>query len=237
MRIIRAEHMDDLFGRALLDFYQNVATEPLILHTTYGPPETVPLKRFFQDETEFSDLDYYALEQVRGCILDIGAGTGRQALSLQKHNTDITTMDISPSCVRIMEQSGLKKIIQADVFHYNGKKFDTLLMLMNGIGIAGDLDGIKRLLIHLKTMINPGGQLLLDSSDIRYLYEKGQKPKGNYFGELTYRYEYKKQLGAPFQWIYIDQKKLIDLAKKTGWNCQIIFEDESDAYLARLQTR
>lgn len=229
--------MDDLFGIALLDFYHNRSTEPLILHTVYGPPESVPLERFFEDENEFSDLDFFALELIRGSILDIGAAAGKHALYLQQLDYDITAMDISPSCGKIMKQSGLKKIIITDVFQYTGKKFDTILMLMNGIGLAENLAGIEQLFNHLKSMINPGGQLLLDSTDISYLYEKNQKPIARYFGELTFSYEYKNKLSEPFNWIYIEQKKLLETAKKTGWKCQIIFEDESNAYLARLQTK
>jgi len=229
--------MDDFFGQALLDYYLHTLEAPLILHTSYGPSETLPLERFFHDEDAFSDLDFFALDQARGSILDIGAAAGRHALFLQQQGLNVTVLDISPSCGKIMEESGLKKIIIDDAFHYAEKKYDTLLMLMNGIGIAGDIDGLSQLFHHLKTIITPRGQLLLDSTDISYMYDHAEKPTDRYFGELTFRYEYKNKLGKPFKWLYLDQKKLIDVAQKTGWTCQIIFEDESDAYLARLQTR
>ena len=227
--------MEDIFGTALLDFYHKKADDPLLLHTTYGMPENVPLVRFFHNGNDFSDLDFFALEQAYGNILDIGACTGRHALYLQDQKHAVSAMDISPSCGTIMEESGLKNILIQDVFEYKGNRFDTLLMLMNGVGLAGSIAGLERLLTHLKTMINPGGQLILDSSDITYLYEDLEKPEDRYFGEIIYRYEYKKQLGDFFSWLYIDQKKLTKIARECGWSCQIIYEDESDAYLARLQ--
>lgn len=77
----------------------------------------------------------------------------------------------------------------------------------------------------------------MDSSDISYLYEDNPLPVNKYFGELLYQYEYKGVLGDSFNWLYIDQQKLTEIANSTGWICQIIFADETDAYLARLQMK
>ncbi|NJN27310.1 MAG: methyltransferase domain-containing protein [Cyclobacteriaceae bacterium] len=229
--------MDDLFGKAMLDFYTREGDMPLMLHTSYGDPEQVPLDQFFVEEDEFSDLEYFAMEQVRGSVLNIGAGSGRHSLAIQNRSHQVTALDISPACGTVMRLSGVKNIIQEDVFHFTGKKYDTLLMLMNGIGIAGNIAGVHTLLQHVKSMIKPGGQLLLDSSDIGYLYEETEKPTNQYYGEVTYRYAYKHKLGPPFQWIYLDQDTLREIANENGWFCQVIFEDESEAYLARLQLK
>jgi len=107
-------------------------------------------------------------------------------------------------------------------------------MLMNGIGIAGDLKGLKVLLKHLKKLVVPKGQILLDSSEISYLYEGSQFPEQKYFGQLAFHYEYKGEEDEEFQWLYVDQNKLVEIAQQCGWNCQVIYEDETDAFLARL---
>ncbi|MOA40253.1 hypothetical protein D3C78_1621090 [compost metagenome] len=83
-------------------------------------------------------------------------------------------------------------------------------------------------------MINKDGQLVFDSSDLSYLYLEIPFPESDYFGEINFRYEYKSVKGNWFKWIYVDQKTLIDIAKATGWAAEIIFEDDSDQYLARL---
>ncbi len=49
-----------------------------------------------------------------------------------------------------------------------------------------------------------------------------------------YQYEYKKQQTDWFNWLYIDKKKLIQIAGEQGWETQILFEDEFDQYLAKL---
>ncbi|MCK5702220.1 MAG: class I SAM-dependent methyltransferase [Cyclobacteriaceae bacterium] len=229
--------MKDLFGQALLDFHQKTMGVPLLLHTEYGPPETIPLERFFAGEDEFPDLDIFALEQVHGKILDIGAATGRHAFYLQSQGHDITAMDISGSCGIVMKEIGVEKIIIKDIFNFEGQIFDTIFMLMNGIGIAGTIEGLKKLLRHIKCVLKPTGQLLFDSSDISYLYEDRPLPENAYFGELSYRYQYKNKFGDPFNWLFIDREKLVDIANSVGWSCQIIYEDETGAYLARLQKR
>lgn len=227
--------MKDLFGKAILDFHHNSNKTPLLLHSEYGPPETIPLERFFQNE--YTDLENFALDLVKGSILDIGAATGRHALHLQNEGHDVTAMDISIGCSTILQEIGLKKIITEDIYTYEDQKYDTLLMLMNGIGLAGSLEGLKKLLLQLKNLTHPKGQLIMDSSDISYLYEENPLPVHKYFGELLYQYEYEGVLGNSFNWLYIDQEKLISIANSTGWNCQVIFEDDTDAYLARLQMK
>jgi len=144
-------------------------------------------------------------------------------------------MDISDACGKLMHEMGIDKVIIDDIYNFTDQKYDTISMLMNGIGIAGNLSGLKAILMHLKTIIKASGQLLIDSSDISYLYENMAFPSNKYFGELSFYYEYKGTYDEKFNWLYIDQQKLIEIANKCGWSCQVIFEDETAAYLARLQ--
>jgi hypothetical protein len=80
-----------------------------------------------------------------------------------------------------MRQQGVKQVLIQDVMGYEGVEYDSILMLMNGIGIAGDLDGLEKLLIHLKKIVKPAGQLLVDSTDISYLYEGAVRPEEKIF--------------------------------------------------------
>jgi len=226
--------MKDVFGQALLDYYHNKFEPPLLLHNEYGSPEVIPIERYFICEEEYSNLENFALQQLHGKILDIGSASGRHALHLQNSGNDITAMDISPLCGKLMNEMGVEKIIIDDIYSFSRQKYNTISMLMNGIGVSGNIKGLKQLLQHLKSILNPSGQLLIDSSDISYLYEGSSLPEDGYFGELKFYYEYKGIIDEQFEWLYIDQKKLTEVAGSAGWNCQIIFEDETGAYLARL---
>jgi hypothetical protein len=144
---------------------------------------------------------------------------------------DVTALDISPMAVKVMQQRGVRQSVLGDVFAYTGTHFTTILLLMNGIGIAGDMAGLKTLLNYLKTLLLPGGQILLDSCDVHYL--SGENIYRNYVGEVTYQFEYKGEKSEPFGWLYLDIPMLKKIAKAAGWQCQIMYE-EGESYLARL---
>jgi len=112
-----------------------------------------------------------------------------------------------------------------------------LLFMMNGIGLTGSLAGLKAFLKEVKGLLNPGGQLVFDSSDLMYLYQEIAFPEQGYYGEVSFRYEYKSIKGSWFKWVYVDKKMLKGIATETGWNAEVIFEDEHDQYLARLTLR
>jgi len=226
--------MKDLFGRALLDYHERKFKAPLLLHNEYGEPEEIPVESYFRDFDTYTELEVFALEQISGSALDVGSASGRHPLFLQERGIDITAMDISPLCGELMKRRGVANIIISDVLKFKTNQFDTVFLLMNGIGIAGSLEGLHVLLRHLKTLVKQNGQIILDSSDISYLYDDHQQPRNKYFGQLSFRYEYDGQLDDQFDWLYIDQQNLIELSRACEWNCQIIFQDDTDAYLARL---
>ncbi|MEJ2883806.1 class I SAM-dependent methyltransferase [Pedobacter sp. GR22-6] len=224
----------DVFGEALKDQYTKPPAETLWVHNSYDEPEEMPVDIYFRDEAEMPELELKALELCKGKVLDVGAGVGSHALALQSRGFDVTGMDISAPAVAIMKQRGLKKAIEGNILKYSGETYDTLLFMMNGIGLTGSLPGLKSFLNQIKDLLNPGGQLVFDSSDLSYLYQEVAFPISGYYGEVSFRYEYKSQKGNWFKWIYVDQKTLKDVASQQGWQTEIIFEDESDQYLARL---
>lgn len=224
----------DVFGKALTDFFKEGEADTLWLLNSYSEPEEMPVDIFFRDEEEMPALEHHALSHCYGDVLDVGAGVGSHALILQELGHKVTAIDISADAVKIMQQRGVKNAIVQDVFT-TAEKFDTLLFLMNGIGLTGTLHGFAHFLNFAKNLINDGGQLLFDSSDIAYLYEDLEKPTNQYFGEVNFCYEYKKQKGDWFNWLYIDQTTLVHISHQNGWHCEIIFEDGEDQYLARLK--
>ncbi|MVN20369.1 methyltransferase domain-containing protein [Mucilaginibacter sp. HMF7410] len=224
----------DIYGQALLDFYNRQPEEKLWLHNTYGGPEEMPIEVFFRGEEEMPEAELLALQLCRGKVLDIGAGAGSHALILQQQGFDVAALEISAGATAVMQKRGVKRVVQQDIYQYKTEKFDTLLLLMNGIGLTQTLAGLGRFLHHTKQLLLPGGQLIFDSSDIAYLYEDVPLPKNSYYGEISYQYQYKNQKSDWFNWLYIDQKTLLKTALKNGWNCEVLYEDEMDLYLARL---
>lgn len=229
----------DVYGEALQEYHiNNELKSPLLLHSTYGDIEEMPIEVFFRDEEDFPELEFIALSLCDGKVLDVGAGVGAHALYLQQKDFDVTALEISSTACNIMQTRGVQKIVQDNFFNIKEEKYDTLLFLMNGIGLAESLDGFRNLLKHSKSLLTDKGQLLFDSSDISYLYEEYriQRPE-YYFGEIGYQYEFNGIKGNPFKWLYLDQEMLIKIAHEENWVVQILFEDENDQYLVRMEPR
>ncbi|HEY4288869.1 MAG TPA: class I SAM-dependent methyltransferase [Puia sp.] len=235
--------MKDVLGTAISDFYNNTSTGKLWVHNKYGPKEEMPVDVYFRDMDSMPDLEWAALHQCRGSILDIGAGAGSHALALQEMKLDITALDISPLSTAVMKARGVRNVINEDFFRLNTDPispgmpqqplYDTLLLLMNGIGLSGTLSGLRLFLKKARTLLNPGGQLIFDSSDIIYLYNGKPPESQDYYGEILYQYEYRRQRSDWFKWLFIDRKTLTTIATEEGWQTQLIFEDPYDQYLVR----
>lgn len=224
----------DVFGEALKDQFRKPPSETLWVHNNYDEPEEMPVEIYFRNENEMPELELKALSLCKGKVLDVGAGVGSHALILQKRGLDVTGMDISAAAVTIMKQRGLKQALEGNILTYKGEKYDTLLFMMNGIGLTGSIPGLNNFLIHVKDLLNEGGQLVFDSSDLAYLYQEIAFPMNGYYGEVSFRYEYKSVKGNWFKWIYVDQATMRSIAKASGWDIEIVFEDGNDQYLARL---
>lgn len=231
----------DLLGLALKDYYlQNDPGISVKVHSDFSGVETLPLEVFFRHDYSLPDLERYALDLCQGLILDVGAGAGCHSLILQERGLQVTAADISHDAARVMEQRGIRRILEIDVTKWEPKqRFDTVLMLMNGIGLVGDLNGLKDYLELSQRLIMPEGQLLLDSTDFSHFpklmksWAKSQFKQGRYFGVVEYRIEYQGKLSEAYRWLFIDQRTLADYAREAGWFCQIVYEEEGQ-YLARL---
>ena len=225
--------MKDIHGQAILDYYNGERNEPLILHNSYGEPEAMPVEVFFREPIDFTDLENQAISECRGKTLDIGAGAGAMSLLLQGLEFDVTAIENSPGCIETMKALGVRQVIDEDYAVHHGK-YDTLFMSMNGIGIIGKLDKLGSFFKNAKNLLNPSGQIVLDSSDIEYLYQDDLAKPDHYYGEVSYCYEYKGTKGEWFDWVYIDSETLKKEVLKMGLNFEKIEQTNTDQYLARI---
>ena len=229
--------MSEVLGQAIWDYHNNGKPAKLWIYNNYGPREEMPVHIYFRDEAAMPELELKALQACRGAVLDVGAGAGSHALVLQQKGINVTAMDISAMAAKVMLARGVKTVVNQDVFQYAEKKFDTLLLLMNGIGLTGSITNLSLFLQHAKKLLLPGGQLVFDSSNIAYLYDGNLPATGGYYGELTYEYGYKNKKSGWFKWLYIDKDTLLQVAHQEGWEMELLFEDRQDQYLVRLIAR
>lgn len=227
------------FGQAFLDFLEGKETAEVLVHCNKGDDEIIPVSYFFREFEKMPLLEKKALDLCFGKILDIGAGSGIHSLELVRRGFEVCSLDINPAFGEVMRKRGLRNVIVSDIFDFRNEKFDTLLMMMNGIGFTRNFDGLSQFLKQAKVLLKPGGQLILDSSDLLYLYEEEDGSyainlNDDYYGEVIYKVEYNDETGDPFPWLYIDYDNLSLIAENSGFRCEKIFEDDHYNYLARL---
>lgn len=231
----------DPLGEALLDYLQGNAPENILVKSNLVEDDAYDVAYFFRSWDEMPYWEQLAVSLCKGKILDVGSGAGCHALVLEDLSHDIIALDSSPGAVEAMKRQGIKNAVLGDLFQYRlkGPRFDTLLMLMNGLGIVGSLAGLYKFLILAKTLLQPGGQILLDSSDLSYLLDEdphllNRIGTTNYLGEVMFQFKYKQTEGSPFAWLYADADTLSTVAVEVGYNVEILYEGPHYEYLARL---
>lgn len=232
--------MQDVFGRALYDWHSGIRVEKLWINNKYGAPEEMPIGYYFRSAEALPQLEKYALSLCKGHILDVGAGAGAHALTLQKLNKKVTALEISPLAAKVLSARGVNQILEGDIFTLKpNRKYNTILLLMNGLGVAQNLDGLNVLFETLKGWLAPGGKILFDSSDVYYLYNNALQPSplptDRYYGEIEYQYEYGGLKTEWFTWLYVDYATFAEYAQKAGYRIKMLAQDDEGHYLGELK--
>ena len=228
----------DPMGRAIADFHKDGKSARLRVFSPMFDEDEIPVKTLFRTLEEMPAIEQEALQLAHGNILDVGAGAGCHSLALQHLGKQVTAIDISPLAVATMRERGVKEAHEQDFFTLNGQ-FDTILMLMNGIGIVGTLNRLPAFFMQVDRLLAPGGEVLCDSSDICYIFEDEDgiidlTGIEGYYGELTYQMQYKNIKGSSFPWLFIDPETLIAKARENGFDAQVITRGSHYDYLARI---
>jgi len=230
---------DDVMGMALVNYQKGKGSATLLVHCNKAEDEVYDLDYFFRSYDEMPETEKVALDLVKGKTLDVGAGTGVHALALQQKNVNVTAIDVSEHAINLAKKEGVKNAVCANFYELSGEKFDTLLFLMNGIGLVENLDGFDEFFAKCDELLEPDGQIIFDSSDLIYLYEEEDGSvlinlNDAYYGEVIFQVEYEGEKGEPFPWLFIDFGNLQAIARKHGFQAELIYEDEHYNYLARL---
>ena len=230
----------DPMGAAILDFQQHGKAARLRVLSSMFEEDEMPVKHLFRSVPEMPVLEQKALQLAKGRVLDIGAGSGCHTLALQEKGFTVKAIDISPLSCEAMKLRGVKDAECINLFDdHLGTGFDTILLLMNGTGIAGKIEHLPALFQRLKALLNPGGQILIDSSDLKYIYENEDGSfdinlNGAYYGEVDYQMIYKDIKGDCFDWLYVDFPLLKSIAETCGMHGELVAEGEHYDYLARI---
>jgi SAM-dependent methyltransferase len=230
-------------GRALLDFHRGRAHDQIIVHTDLWHDEPTPVESFYRpDGQALPELERTALRLCRGRTLDLGAGAGRHALELQRLGLAVTAVDVSPEAVEVMRERGVVDARCGDLECVRGESFETVALLMHGIGLVGTLGGLATFLSRIVEHLSLDGHVIFDSADLGLVmperFDDGLedwRAGGLYPGEVEYRLSYGKIQGEPYPWLFVDPITLADQADASGFRAEVIARGERGSYLARLR--
>ena len=234
--------MKDLMGRAIWDYYHNDNPEDLQTETSISELDELPVDYLFRDFDEMNKIEQKALKLAIGKVLDIGAGAGSHSLYLQNEkNLEVTALDISPKSIEVCKLRGIKNAVAENMLQFSEGTFDTILLLMNGTGIFQSLNVIDIYLKKLHSLLSSKGQILIDSTDILYMFDEDEDggfyiPADGYYGELDYIVHYKGESEEPIKWLYLDFNTLKNAAENNGFKIEKVLQDE-DSYLAKLSKK
>lgn len=232
--------MKDLLGKAILDFQTNNSPENILTETDISEAEEMNISYLFRNFEQMPKIERKALNLSRGKVLDVGCGAGSHSLHLIQKGLEVLPIDISKNAIEACQLRGLKNAQLINLLDLDNQKFDTILLLMNGTGIFGQLKNISEYLTKLKNLLNKGGQILIDSSDLIYMFDEDEDggkwipTHKEYYGELTFTIHYKGESDIPFHWLYLDYNTLQNAAHANGLQCQLITEGDHFDYLAKL---
>lgn len=232
------------FAKALLAHAAGDSTTELLIHRDDGLDVLLPVRHFFRGEEEFSDLEQKALSLCSGHVLDVGAGAGIHSLVLQGRGIRVTALDLSPLVAELLRRRGVEDVVCSDFLDFKGGPFDSITLFGHGIGMAGTLAGLDPFLTHAGTLLNPRGWLLVDSLDVtatddpRHLqYQEQNRRAGRYVGETRIRFGHAGEMGPYCPWLHIDPSTLSERASPLGFAVEVVCQEESGEYLARLTKR
>lgn len=230
----------DPMGTAISDYFNHHRADRLRVFSSQFEEDMIPVKELFRTIQSMPMLERTALQMAEGKILDVGAGSGCHALALQEMGKEVCAIDISPLSVEVMKQRGVKESRLVNLFDETfTETFDTVLMLMNGSGIIGRLSNMPDFFQRMKLLLRPGGCILMDSSDLRYLFEEEDGSividlAGDYYGEIDFRMQYKNVKGDAFDWLYVDFQTLSLYASECGFKAELVKEGKHYDYLVKL---
>lgn len=218
----------DPMGAAISDYYHTGKADRLRVFSSQFEEDEIPVKQLFRSFKQMPVLEQTALRLATGKILDVGAGSGCHALALQEAGKEVCAIDISPLSVEVMQKQGIKDVRLLNLFDEHFREtFDTILMLMNGSGIIGRIENMPGFFLRMKQLLSPGGCILMDSSDLRYLFEEEDGSflidiAADYYGQVDFQMQYKDNKGEPFDWLYIDPQTLELYADQHGFKVEIV---------------
>lgn len=229
----------DPIGYAIDDYTKNCHEENIKVFSDLCEQDVIPVDYLFRQYEEMPEVEKKALSLAEGKILDIGVGAGCHLKYLKDKGFEVVGIDTSAGACQHLREAKIT-VHHENFMQFNTGKYDTIYLLMNGIGLCGSLENLNHSLQHLKKLLNPGGKIICDSTDIQYMYTQDDGSiwmdlNAVYYGEMKFNMVYKDVESGWFPWLYVDPLKFTEYAVQNGFDIEIILTGDNNEYLAELK--
>ncbi len=214
----------ELYAQAMLDFWMGKRVR-VEFEREDGYRSLSALHSYFGTANQWPRMEREAMKEVRGRVLDLGCGPGRHALYLQSKGHAVVGLDASPTQVALARIRGVQEVYLGNVRRIPAGlgTFDTVLLLGNNLGLAGDVPHMRDFFRRLAPAIRRGGRLVGHSQlpgtwSVDHLpYVKRNIARGRPPGLLTLRVRYKGHVGDWFDLLLQSPEDLARIAHQSGW--------------------
>jgi SAM-dependent methyltransferase len=224
---------------ALLDHYRSGRSRRVRALRADGVSFAIDTAEYFTLEGQLASLDALSLDRCRGRVLDVGAGAGRHSLALQKRGIEVVAIDVSPICSALCTERGVREVRTFSVMSLDSAAplglFDSIFFGMQTIGVAGGVKPLEKLLRRLQNCLHPGGELIVDSSALREPWEGDAEDNAASRGEIVLSTRYRGWRGEAFPWLYLAEEDLRKIARRAGYEMEVLARVEAGEYLAALR--
>ncbi len=230
--------LQDPLGFCIKEYFQTGVDKPMRSWINEVEEPLLYPSSFFRTEKDMSDVERAAIAYSQGSVLDVGAGAGCHSVLLQASGVSVTALESSLHACEVLKKRGLTEVVNIDIMEFSSRKFDTILLLMNGFGIAGTEKALPGFLSHLKSLLKEGGSILGESTDIFYIHEIEQGAASidlskGYYGEVEFKVRF-GSLETKFPWIYPDEYMLEEAAKSVGLGFEVLTRGDRYNFLCSL---
>lgn len=234
------EATKDPIGMAIWDYYLNDNPIDIIVECDIMEDDFIPVDYLFRKYKDFPTIEKKAMEYCEGKILDVGAAAGPHTKYLLDKGFDVTTVEVSPNAHRyLIKELPAGKHYLTPILNFNDGKYDTILLMMNGIGLSEDFDGVVPFLKHLASLLSDSGSILAESTDVYDIFEDEDGGlwvdlNTRYYGEFNFNMKYKNVESGWFKWLYLDENNFIKFAEEAGLKAEILLNEEN-SFLIQLK--
>jgi len=236
---------EDAFGRMIYDYYRGDRSGAEIIERDdgYFDASGGPAV-YFREYKDWSAHERKAMQLVRGRVLDVGCGAGRNALYLQDRGLDVVGIDVSPLAVKIARKRGVREARRLSVTKVGPRLgvFGTILMMGNNLGLFGSRERARWLLRRFKRLTTDDARIIAESVHVyrtadpdHRAYHRFNRERGRMGGQIRIRVRYKRYVTPWFDYLFVSQSELRDILDGTGWHAQRFLESGGPTYIAVME--